>query len=213
LGHSARSASRRRRPRHGCGAPRRLGRRRASGAPHPASSPCECTPTRSARTCMSGLGAPARRCPPLPDPEARGRGDTGAFIANLARVGRVDVRRRTRPPSWAVEGSGDRRIRGVGLPPREASSGWGRAPPFRAGRTSTGAEALRARVRATQERVGAATTPRPWAGSGVAARRPDDPRQARVCAQPGASRVARGLEPLTRSGSPASRDRSRQAAR
>jgi hypothetical protein len=106
------------RPRHGCGAPRRLGRRRASGAPHPASSPCGCTPTRSARTCMSGLGAPARRCPTTPGrPQARGRGDTRrTFIANLARVGRVEVRRRARPASWAVDRSGDRCIRGVGLP-------------------------------------------------------------------------------------------------
>jgi hypothetical protein len=69
---------------------------------------------------------------------------------------------------------------------------WSRASRT-AGPPCTGAEALRARVRATQERVGAATAPRPWARSGAAARRPDDPRQARVCAQPGASRVARGL--------------------
>jgi hypothetical protein len=61
--------------------------------------------------------APARRCPTTPGrPQARSRGDTPrAFIANLARVGRVDVRRRTRPPSWAANGSGGRRIRGAGL--------------------------------------------------------------------------------------------------
>jgi hypothetical protein len=51
----------------------------------------------------------------------------GAFTANLARVGRVDVQPRTRHPSWGVGGSGDRRIPGVSLPPREASSKTGRA--------------------------------------------------------------------------------------
>jgi hypothetical protein len=56
-----------------------------------------------------------------------------------------------------------------------------------------GRRRCQARVRATQERVGAVSAPRPWAGSGAAARRPDDPRQARVSAQSGASRVARGL--------------------
>jgi hypothetical protein len=118
LGHSARSASRRRRPRHGCGAPRRLGRRRASGAPHPASSPCESTPTRSARTCMSGLGAPARRCPTTSGPLRRAVAVIhGAPSYRISGSGwAVEVRRRARPASWAVDGSGDRRIRGVGLP-------------------------------------------------------------------------------------------------
>jgi hypothetical protein len=68
----------------------------------------------------------------------------------------------------------------------------------------------RARVRAAQERVGVGSASRPWSGSDAAARRPDDPRQ-------GPRVRSAGREPcrsrLTRSGSPASRDRSRQAAR
>jgi hypothetical protein len=77
-----------------------------------------CTPTRSARTCMSDVWCSRETMPHhFRAPSARGRGDTRrAFMAGLARVGRMDVRRRARPPSWAVDGSGDRRIRGVGLP-------------------------------------------------------------------------------------------------
>jgi hypothetical protein len=68
-------------------------------------------------------------------PSARGRGDTRrAFMAGLARVGRMDVRRRARPPSWAVDGSGDRRIRGVGVPFQgSVLQMGGQAPSFRAG--------------------------------------------------------------------------------
>jgi hypothetical protein len=52
----------------------------------------------------------------------------------------------------------------------------------------------RARVRPLEARLGASTAPRPWTGSGSAARRPDDPRQARLHARQGASRSTRGLE-------------------
>ena len=143
LGHSARSASRRRRPRHGCGAPRRLGRRRASGAPHPASSPCECT-TLSARTCMSGLGAPARRCPTTSGrPQARGRGDTRrAFIPNLwLGLGgwRFDDALGLHLGRLTDQAIGV--FRGVGLPSPGSVLQMGAAPPFRAGRTSSAAAA------------------------------------------------------------------------
>jgi hypothetical protein len=53
----------------------------------------------------------------------------------------------------------------------------------------------RARVRTPEERVGARAASRPWAGSGSAARRSDDPRQARLRAQSGASGSARGVGP------------------
>ena len=141
LGHSARSGSGRRRRRHGCGAPRRLGRRRASGAPHPASPPCG---------CADALGADLHvgpRCSREPMPHdsrapsgARSRDTRRAFIANLARVG---------PGGGSTNALGlhpgrltDQAI-GVfaayASPPPEASSRWGRTPPFRAGRTSSAA--------------------------------------------------------------------------
>jgi hypothetical protein len=57
----------------------------------------------------------------------------------------------------------------------------------------------RARIRTAQERVGPVTAPRPGPGSRPAARRPDDPRQARLYARAGASRSARGLAALASS--------------
>ena len=72
-------------------------------------------------------------------------------------------------------------------------------PPARAARDAPVAQALqgprsrRAGVRTLEARVGARPSPRPWSGSGRASRRPDDPRQAGVCAQSSASRSARGI--------------------
>jgi hypothetical protein len=51
----------------------------------------------------------------------------------------------------------------------------------------------RARVRPSQGRLGACSAARPWTGSGQAARRPDDPRRARLRAQPNATSTGRGV--------------------
>ena len=67
------------------------------------------------------------------------------------------------------------------------------ASPARAPRDAPLAEALpgsrrrRAGARPLEARVGAGPAPRPWAGSGRAPCRPDDPRQASVCAQSSAT--------------------------
>jgi hypothetical protein len=59
----------------------------------------------------------------------------------------------------------------------------------------------RARVRAAQARMGAIAVARPWTGSRSAARRPDDPSQARLRSESSASRTPRGLAaPPTRVG-------------
>jgi hypothetical protein len=73
------------------------------------------------------------------------------------------------------------------------------AAPAHPARVGAVAEALplarrgRARVRAAEARMGAATPACPWVGAGATARRPDDPRQARLRAQPGARHAARFL--------------------
>jgi hypothetical protein len=51
----------------------------------------------------------------------------------------------------------------------------------------------RARVRPCQGRLGACSAACPWTGSGQAARRPDDPRRARLRAQPNATSTGRGV--------------------
>ena len=72
-------------------------------------------------------------------------------------------------------------------------------PPARAARDSPVAKALqgprsrRAGVRTLEARVGLGPSPPPWSGSGRPSCRPDDPRQAGVCAQSSASRAARGV--------------------
>jgi hypothetical protein len=120
--------------------------------------------------------------------EARGsRADRRAdarpvnVAAGRPRVRRVAIRRSRLPAQGDQVALPDRRMQarlGVdqGRPPAPADpardSPLDRPLPRRA--------AVGARARSPQERVGAVTAPRPWLGSGPAARRPDDRRQARL---------------------------------
>jgi len=123
-------------------------------------------------------------------PEREGReGGTAELRARNVALRRVGLKARS------VE---------VALPDRRvlAREPVGRRRPAaspRAPGDATVAEALqgprgrRAGVRTLEARVGLGPAPRAWSRSGRAPRRPDDPYQAGLCAQSGASRAARGV--------------------
>ena len=67
-----------------------------------------------------------------------------------------------------------------------------------AGASSTAAARQSSANSSAQERVGAAAAARARPGSRSAACRPNDPREARVCAQPSATRAARGVAAIDR---------------
>ena len=152
--------------------------------------------TRATTSARSTTGARTRDVPPdhpaPPDARRRARRPQAADVrARRVAVRRDRLRAAARPSGAARTGECKpasvwiKADRLHPLIPRET-------PRFTAALPSP--RRRRARVRPAQARVGARPASRPWTGSGSAARRPDDPRQARLRAQPSASRTARGVE-------------------